>query len=313
MSDHQRASTAITSQTETEFFPDPGFGHWLFKFKWPVIIIGFFYLLTHLTKLTSLPVFADEAIYIRWAQLIIDDWQQYLFFPLNDGKTPLFVWLLIPWQFVFNDQLWAGRWLAVMVGLGQVITNGYLVFLLGGKKQTVWSSMLLTSILPFWFFHHRLALMDGLLTLFLTWVWIGAGKLVTDRRWSFTAFCLTGISLGLALLTKLPALLIIPCLILLVLFPIKLSWKQRLIKSVQLGLAIFLGLIIFVSLKLHPAFGQLFGRGSDFLFPWEEIVLAGGWQTTIRNWPTYVSYISAYLTFGVLFLSIIGLFWPSRQ
>ncbi|MCC6710949.1 MAG: hypothetical protein IT416_01195, partial [Candidatus Pacebacteria bacterium] len=36
------------------------------------LVVGI-YFLTHITALTLLPVFADEAIYIRWAQLIIDD------------------------------------------------------------------------------------------------------------------------------------------------------------------------------------------------------------------------------------------------
>ena len=56
-----------------------------------IFLVG--YLSTHLYGLTRLPIFADEAIYIRWSQLIIDDWQQYLFFSLNDGKTPLLIWL----------------------------------------------------------------------------------------------------------------------------------------------------------------------------------------------------------------------------
>src|SRR5690606_14151004 len=84
------------------------------------------YLLTHLVNLTGLPVFADEAIYIRWTQLIIDDWQRYLFFPLNDGKTPLHMWLMVPFQLVVADQLLAGRLLSVLVGLLQLPVMGYL-------------------------------------------------------------------------------------------------------------------------------------------------------------------------------------------
>src|SRR3989344_497092 len=71
-----------------------------------LLILLVVYLLLHLPSLTILPVFADEAIYIRWAQLIIDDWRRYLFFPMNDGKTPLFIWLLVPFQFLFSDQLY---------------------------------------------------------------------------------------------------------------------------------------------------------------------------------------------------------------
>jgi hypothetical protein len=87
------------------------------SFKWYLLVVGL-YLLTHLPFLTSIPVFADESIYIRWAQLIIDDPGRYAFFAMNDGKTPLFIWSLVPFLKVFSDPLVAGRMLAVSVGLG---------------------------------------------------------------------------------------------------------------------------------------------------------------------------------------------------
>jgi len=78
--------------------------HWLI-----IVLILIFYLILTIFRLSKLPVFADEAIYIRWTQLIIDDWQRYLFFPMNDGKTPLQMWLMLPFQFLFKNQLFAGR------------------------------------------------------------------------------------------------------------------------------------------------------------------------------------------------------------
>ena len=131
------------------------------------LLIGF-YLLSHLAKLTALPVFADEAIYIRWTQLMIDDWRRYLFFPLNDGKTPLQMWLMLPLQYLFADQLYAARILSVLVGLIQMLVMALLAKTLGGQKKAQYLAALLTAILPFWYFHHRMALIDGLLTLFLS-------------------------------------------------------------------------------------------------------------------------------------------------
>ena len=74
------------------------------------------YFLLNLFKLTSLPVFADEAIYIRWSQLIIDDFARYFFYPMNDGKTPLFMWLALPLLKIFSNQLFAARLLSVLAG-----------------------------------------------------------------------------------------------------------------------------------------------------------------------------------------------------
>lgn len=283
-----------------------------FKKKWwliPTLII-LLYLATHLHQLTLLPVFADEAIYIRWAQLIIDDWQQYLFFPLNDGKTPLFFWLLVPWQFVFSDQLWAARFVSVLIGLLQMFSLAQLVKILGGKKVAQWLSMLFVTILPFWYFHHRLALTDGLLALTLTWVVIGTLQLIkvsSEKKlwWALTA----GLSLGLALWSKLPALLLLPALP----FYVLTKPNSRLKNLLWLAGAVFFGLVIFISLKLHPAFSQLFGRGSDFLFPWQEVILNRTWQQTVVSWPTYLNYFASYLTWSLLVLNLIGLFASNKK
>src|SRR5690606_21409808 len=122
--------------------------------------IGFVYLILHSITLVSLPVFADEAIYIRWTQLIMDDWQQYLFFPLNDGKTPLQFWLMLPWQYLPLNQLASARLFVVAVGLIQVAVMGWLAHLFGGKKQAVIVAMILSAFLPFWYFHQSLFLLD---------------------------------------------------------------------------------------------------------------------------------------------------------
>ncbi|MEN8253524.1 MAG: glycosyltransferase family 39 protein [Patescibacteria group bacterium] len=279
-------------------------------------LYAIFYLFIHLLNLTALPVFADESIYIRWTQLIIDDWQQYLFFPLNDGKTPLHIWLQLPLQFLFSDQLYAARVSSVFVGLIQMGVMALLAKELGGKKKSQYLAALLTAILPFWYFHHRMALMDGLLTLFLSLTLLGVIRLIKARKnkiLDIRYLILAGLFFGLSLLSKLPAVLFIPVLLFWSLIPNPTDFKRIFINLVKISLAIFIGLLIFLSLKLHPAFGQLFARGSDFLFPAKEIFLQGKWLMTIRNLPSYLSYFSRYLTLPVLLLSIYGLFSKNNK
>src|SRR3990170_8374691 len=67
-------------------------------------------------NLNSLPVFGDEAIYIRWAQVMRAD-PSLRFLPLSDGKQPLFMWSIIPLFKIFSDPLFAGRFLSVVSGL----------------------------------------------------------------------------------------------------------------------------------------------------------------------------------------------------
>jgi len=79
-------------------------------------IISFVYFFTRLQNLTSIPVFCDEAIYIRWAQ-IIKNVETLRFIPLTDGKQPLFMWLLAfgPLRFI-SDPLVAGRLVSIFSG-----------------------------------------------------------------------------------------------------------------------------------------------------------------------------------------------------
>ncbi len=270
-----------------------------------------FYLATHLYQLTNLPVFADEAIYIRWAQLIIDDWRQYLFFPLNDGKTPLMMWLMVPALKLGSDPLWAGRVVSVIIGLMQMLVMGGLSYALTKRKMTAFLAMLFTAILPYWFFHHRMALTDGLMTLMMSLTVLSGWMVVSkSRKWPWAI--LTGLAFGLALWSKLPALLLIPALPLLTLIE-ESSWQKRFHQLLWLGGSIGLGLALFFALKIHPAFSQLFGRGSDFLYPWQEVILQGQWRSTIINFPNYFYYFFTYLTWPILFLNLVGLFNPKPK
>ncbi len=281
------------------------------KFWFTLILIILFYLLIHLYHLTSLPVFADEAIYIRWAQLIIDDWKQYLFFPMNDGKTPLFMWLMVPFQFMFSDQLFAARSVSVLVGLGQILSLGYLTKLLGGKKQTAWIAMILGSILPFWYFHHRMALTDALLGLGITLTIIGVIQIIKNKQKKLW-IGLTALFLGLSLWSKLPAILIIPSLFIYPwIEPMELN--KRIKQIIYILIAAIGGIAVFFSLRLHPVFPQIFSRGSDFLYPWQEVIFQGKWKDTVINIPNYIKYFGAYLTWPVLLLNLSGQFLPNLK
>jgi 4-amino-4-deoxy-L-arabinose transferase-like glycosyltransferase len=295
------------------------------KFSWIIIALVGFYLVTHLAGLTSLPVFADEAIYVRWAQLIMDEPARYALFPLNDGKTPIFIWSLLPFQYLFSDQLFAARLVSVLVGLGQIFTVGWLVKLLGGKKWTQYLGMLMVTILPFWYFHHRMALMDGMMTLWLSMAMGGVIKLAQSKdnkmkklvKLKFTKYDLswilfTGVSFGLAMLTKLPAILFVPVLGLSTLFAEKLNFEKWFVASIKVGVGILIGLFLFVLLKLHPAFGQLFSRGGDFLYPLSE-VLNGAWRETIISIPNYFRYFIQYLTLPLMAMVLASLFSPIRK
>lgn len=325
--------------------PSQSRAFWLKTVFWLTLI----YFATHLLALTRLPVFADEAIYIRWAQLIMDDAGRYLFFALNDGKTPLFIWSLVPFQYLFSDPLWAGRFVSVLVGYGQMIVLGLILKQFRLRREAIISGMVLAIILPFWYFYQRMALMDAMLTFWLSlaflfliklnqhltqklsqpiikkepWIkWLTRSiKLAIDRKF-FIWFFSFSLSLALALWTKLPAVLFIPGLFLWSLTQVKLnlfSAKIRLslerltLYWLLIGLAIIFALSLFFMLKWQPAFGQLFGRGEDFLFTPKQILFGGELRTVLHAWPRYWLALSYYLTpFGLL-APFFGLFFRRHR
>src|SRR5947209_1448634 len=74
-------------------------------------------LVMRMAGLMALPIFGDEAIYLRWAQLVRGEGvsHAYWWVSLADPKPPLHYWLLalvLRWA---NDPLWVGRMLSVLL------------------------------------------------------------------------------------------------------------------------------------------------------------------------------------------------------
>ncbi len=298
-----------------------------------LLVLSCLYFLTHLFSLTLLPVFADEAIYIRWTQLIMDEPLRYAFFALNDGKTPLFIWLMLPFQYVFSDQLLAGRLVSVIVGFLQVLLTRQFIRSVNGSRGTQLVGMVLVSLLPYWYFHHRMALMDGLLALCLTAtiyaslrVVSGVAELSQHKKQSLvtefwqlattqtiTIWTLLGaFSFGAALWSKLPAVLLVPGIVFCIFVQPAKTWWEWFKRAVPLGAIIFGGICIFALLKLHPAFGQLFSRGGDFLYPLSDF-FNGSWIVSLQQLPNYLSYYIHYLSAGTMFLLVFGTFLPHSK
>lgn len=291
----------------------------LYQYRfWLLFIVVYF--LTHLLNLVALPVFADEAIYIRWAQLIMDDCKQYLFFPLNDGKTPLLIWFFVPFQYLFSDPLLAARLVSVITGLLQTFVLYLLAKVLGFRKQAMMLIAILTAILPFWFFHSRMALMDSLMTLFLSLSLLFSLKLLflpakdflqSKKFWQY--FFMTFISFGLSLWTKLPAVLFGPVLLFLPMIYVKKGGlKKNFLFCLVMAIAVFFGLCFFLLLKIHPAFSQIFARGGDFLFKLPQL-LAGEWRFGISQLPRYYYEFSSYLTPVGFFIPFLALFFKKNR
>jgi len=91
-----------------------------------IFILFLFYIFSRLIRINLIPIFTDEAIYIRWAEIARYD-AAWRFISLSDGKQPLFVWLTMVVLPFFKDPLIAGRLVSAVAGLITMIG----LFLLG--------------------------------------------------------------------------------------------------------------------------------------------------------------------------------------
>jgi 4-amino-4-deoxy-L-arabinose transferase-like glycosyltransferase len=274
--------------------------------------VGLAYWASRLPALTNLPVFADEAIYIRWAQMIANEPQKYLFLPMYDGKPPLHMWLLTRFlPLTPLDPLWAGRFMSVAAGFLTLILIILIVKELGGKGWAQYGSAILYILLPFTFFHDRIALIDPLYVFLLTATFLSLIilKKTSSRGWVFMA----GLFYGLAFMTKTPALffgLIFPAT--LVLIPPRMD-KQKFIQTpMYFAAAGLIGIGIFYLLKVSELFPFLFNRSNDFGFGVSQI-LNGEWRRSLINLNKFWLYTAWYMTIPLFLLPIIGYFFDKKS
>jgi 4-amino-4-deoxy-L-arabinose transferase-like glycosyltransferase len=280
----------------------------LTKKFWPlfVFLLAFAVWLFHLLKL---PVFADEAIYIRWSQLIMDDWKRYLFYPMNDGKTPLLMWLMLPFQYLFQDQLFAGRFVSVLAGGVALFFIMKIAKIFDQSEKASKVAAFLLIFLPYSFFYIRLAVTDALLFAMLSMSYYFLLRFLQARKIAF--FMGFALSFFLAIFSKTPALLAIPAFFVAPLFFEKSLQPKNLIRSRSfwknlffLGLGFFLSGLLFYSFRFVPLFSQLFGVGSGFLYPLKTLMSIEIFSIFWRNLRFFAEQAFYYLTPGLLFFLI---------
>lgn len=245
------------------------------KFVWTSIIaiiaVGLFFFL-RLSKLNSIPVFVDEAIYIRWSQVMRNE-ASLRFLPQTDGKQPLFMWATIPFFKISSDPLVAGRLVSVATGFGTFLGIGFLTYLLFGDFLIASLSLLIYAILPYSVFFDRMALADSMLAMFGIWS-VGLSVLFAKTGKLDHAMFL-GFALGGGLLTKSPAIFFYVWSALAVIFFFRpKANKLHSVVNLLIGLvaAIVISQMMYAILRLGPAFQMIGARNQDYLFTWQEVL-----------------------------------------
>lgn len=241
-------------------------------FVLPSLIFAF--LITRLTNIMSLPIFTDEAIYTRWAQIAKDD-SNWRFISLTDGKQPSFVWAQMFLMRFFEDPLLAGRLVSTISGL-LVCFGVYLLTREVFKEDKNARIIALVSVtiavfFPFLLVYDRLAIYESLIAAFFIWALYLQVLLI--RRLRLDIAMILGFVLGGAVLTKSSGFLSIYLMpILLILLDItKKTLKSNVLKFVILALVSSLIAYAMYSIqRLSPFFHIIDQKNAIFVYPVSE-------------------------------------------
>src|SRR4030042_5380382 len=270
---------------------------WIILAGMGVLLFGFALRLYHLT---ILPVFADEAIYIRWSQIMNSE-PTLRFLPLSDGKQPLFMWILMFYVKRLSDPLFAGRLLSAISGIGSLIGLFLLTYHIFKSKVSAIAASLLWALSPLSLFFDRMALVDSMLTALGIWTLYVSLRTAETLRLDFAM--ITGFTVGLASLTKSPALFFAA------LIPVALILLKK-----PKGLFKYTGLLAVIYLiafgmyniqRLGPNFALLSSLTGDYTFPLSRI-LTNPTDPIRYNLPTTFSWLFAEGPFGLILLAVIG-------
>lgn len=280
-----------------------------------VLIIGLFiaaYFLTRLFHLTILPIFTDEAIYIRWSQIGGRD-ASWRFISLVDGKQPMFTWIMMVVLRFIKDPLVAGRLVSVMAGAMSMVGMWFLSFEVFKNKRISLIACGLYLICPFTLLYDRLALYDSLVATFSIWNLYLAILLVRYRRLDIAL--ILGMVLGAGMLNKSSGFLSL-YLIPLTLFLF--DWKAK--KVVQrlahwlllVGLSAVLSEAIYSILRLSPLFGMISEKDTVFLYTFKEWTMHP-FKFIEGNLKGLFDWLIHYLTWPVFIISFVPLLIFTKQ
>lgn len=220
------------------------------------------------------PVFGDEAIYVRWSQVMRNE-PSLRFMPQSDGKQPLYMWTTIPFLKIFDDPLIASRMLSVYTGVVTTAGVFFLAFLLFNSINTALFAGFVHAVSPYSVFFDSMALADPMLSMFGVWTFIFA--VITVKKKRLDTAMLSGFALGGAFLTKSPATffaLFLPFTLLLHEWPKKNKMK---IKDLLIFVFIFsftyaIAFAMYNILRLGENFHMIGMRNQDYVYTFSHLL-----------------------------------------
>lgn len=259
-----------------------------------ILAVGF---VIRIINLTILPVFVDEAIYVRWSQVMATE-PTLRFLPLSDGKQPLYMWVLMFLIKFFENPLYAGRLISVFTGMGSLIGVFVLSYVMFKSKKVSILASLIYSLSPFAVFFDRMALVDSMLSMF--GIWTGVFGVLTAKYKRLDLAMLTGFMLGFMALTKSPVIFVA---LLLPSFWLLSRWSS----VWMVGVTYLIAFGMYNILRLGPNFDLLSSRTADYVLP-----ISHFWTNTldplIPHLKDFIVWLSSIGPMALIPLVLIGIY-----
>ena len=295
------------------------------KYLWEIVLAGviiIFFFFTRFYNILNLPIFTDEAIYIRWAQIANGD-ATWRFISLTDGKQPLFIWFtMISLRFI-ADPLLAGRAVSVAAGFASMIGLFFLTRELFRNYRIGLFAAALYAVYPFALVYDRMALYDSLTAAFF--VWALYVQIILVRKIRLDIALILGIVIGGGVLNKTIGFISVYLMPLsLLLFEAKQKERKvRFLKWALFALASVILVYIYYSvLRLSPFFHIINEKNALFIYPLKEWFthpfqfLAGNllglwdWFLVYTTWPVIFLIAGSFIVGKSMFKEkIFLLFW----
>lgn len=273
------------------------------------------YFLLRLPTLTSIPIFTDEAIYIRWAQIANND-ANWRFISLTDGKQPLFIWLMMIVMRFIEDPLAAGRLTSVLAGLVTMIGLFFLSIELFKNRWIGLASALLYVLYPFAIVYDRLAIYDSLVGTFFIWGLYFSIRLV--RKPILESALLLGLVAGFATLNKSSGFFTVYLLPFFVgLYSVKeKAFFPKVIRFAALSFVVVVMTYgIYTILRLSPFFYIIEEKNALFVYPLKEWLLhpfLTVWSNTTALYDWFLRYFGVTFFLAVLLAFFKKELWKEK-
>ena len=281
--------------------------------KYVIAAVGLIaaYFFTRLINLTIIPIFTDEAIYLRWAQIALGD-PRWRFISLIDGKQPLLIWLFLPALKIISDPLVAGRLVSVLMGsialLGMVVFGWYLT----KKARGGFIAGILYLVIPFFLHYDRLAIYEALFVAITVWTLFVSYLFAQKQRLDLAL--ILGTAIGAGLLTKSYASFFLILLPLGLVFILKRGISRKvLFKWLGLVAIVFVQSQIYENIQRLSEFRHIIAlKNLTFIYSFSEF-FADPFQSVRGNGYGLYTWLVAYLTWPLLLLIISANVWLIRK